>query len=143
MSKLLPEEPTPGQTGVILQNIYETLQEVKRTMATREFVETKLDGFSDRVSRVETDLKRLSDDQAKAIQELKNMLTDRINQVIADLTEENKELHTRIDDIIENKEETERTKKTRSIAVTLALVGAGLSLLVSIIQQLIISRIVP
>jgi ribosome-associated translation inhibitor RaiA len=143
MSTMFPEEPTPGQTGVILQNIYNTLQEVKLGMATREFVNTKFDGFSDRVERLEADLNRVALEQAKSIQELKNMVTDRINQVILDLNEENKELHLRIDDILDEKEESERSKKTRSIAVTLALIGAGLSLLVSVIQQLIISRIIP
>jgi hypothetical protein len=138
-----PEEPTPGQTGIILQNIYETLQEVKRTMATREFVETKLDGFSDRVTRVEADLHILAEEQARATQELKNMMTDRVNQVVADLDEENKEINFRIDNIIEEKESIEKYKKTRVFGVTLALIGAGLSLIVAFVQQIIISRILP
>lgn len=143
MSAFLPEEPTPGQTGVILQNIYETLQEVKKDMATREFVDAKFGGFNDRVTRLEDDVKKLSDEQAKTAQELKNMITDRVNQVIADLDEEKSELNQRIDNIVGEKADADKSKKARTVAITVALIGAGLSLIVSIIQQLIINRLIP
>ena len=143
MPAMFPEEPTPGQTGVILQNIYDTLREVKSTMATREFVDTKFGTFNDRVTRLEGDMKKLSDDHARGNRELKNMITDRINQVIADFDEESAELNRRIDEILEDKEEDAKQRKTRSIGIIMAILGAGLSLIVSIASAIIISNINP
>lgn len=143
MPAMFPEEPTPGQTGVILQNIYDTLQEVKSTMATREFVDTKFGTFNDRVTRLEGDMKKLSDDHARGTRELKNMITDRINQVIADFDEESAELNRRIDEILEDKEEDAKQRKTRSIGIIMAILGAGLSLIVSIVSAIIISNLNP
>jgi len=143
MPAMFPEEPTPGQTGVILQSIYDTLQEVKSTMATREFVDTKFGTFNDRVTRLENDMKKLGEEQARNTRELKTMITDRINQVIADFDEESAELNRRIDEIIEDKEENAKQRKTRSVGIIMAILGAGLSLIVSIVSAIIISNLVP
>ena len=143
MSALLPEEPTPGQTGVILQNIYQTLQEVKQTMATRDFVDAKFGSFNDRVTRLEDDVKKLSDEQSKSTQELKNMITDRVSQVIADLDEEKSELNQRIDSIIGEKADAERSRRARTVSITLAVIAAGLSLIVSIVSAVVINTLTP
>lgn len=140
---VLPEEPTPGQTGVILQNIYQTLQEVKQTMATRDFVDAKFGSFNDRVTRLEDDVKKLSDEQSKSTQELKNMITDRVSQVIADLDEEKSELNQRIDSIIGEKADAERSRRARTVSITLAVIAAGLSLIVSIVSAVIINTLTP
>jgi hypothetical protein len=143
MSAMFPEEPTPGQTGIILQNIYATLQEVKNDMATREFVDAKFGSFSDRITRVEGDVKKLSDEQAKGTQELKNMITDRVNQVIADFDEEKEELNRRIDNIIGEKNEADKSKRARTISITLAVIAAGLSLIVSVASAIIVNTLTP
>ena len=143
MPAALPEEPTPGQTGIILQNIYETLQEVKKTMATRDFVDGKFGSFNDRVTRLEDDMKKLGEDHTKNTQELKDMITDRVNQVIADFDEEKDELNRRIDDIIITKQEVEKQRKSRTIAVYMAVFGAGLSLIVSVVTALIVNSFNP
>ena len=140
---VLPEEPTPGQTGVILQNIYETLQEVKQTMATRDFVDAKFGSFNDRVTRLEDDVKKLGEEQTKSTQELKNMITDRVSQVIADLDEEKLELNQRIDSIIGEKAEAERSRRARTISITLAVIAAGLSLIVSVVSAIIVNTLTP
>lgn len=143
MSAMFPEEPTPGQTGVILQSIYETLQDVKKNMATREFVDTKFGSFNDRVTRLEDDVKRLGEEQTRNTQELKDMITDRVNQVIADFDEEKDELNRRIDDIIGDKAEIEKSRKSRTVGVYMAILGAGLSLLVSIATAIIVNSLTP
>lgn len=140
---VLPEEPTPGQTGVILQNIYETLQEVKQTMATRDFVDAKFGSFNDRVTRLEDDVKKLGEEQTKSTQELKTMITDRVSQVIADLDEEKLELNQRIDSIIGEKAEAERSRRARTISITLAVIAAGLSLVVSVVSAIIVNTLTP
>lgn len=143
MPATLPEEPTPGQTGIILQNIYDTLREVKKDMATRDFVDGKFGSFNDRVTRIEDDMKKLGEDHTKNTQELKTMITDRVNQVIADFDEEKEELNRRIDDILTNKEASEKQRKARTIGVYMAIFGAGLSLLVSVITALIVNSLTP
>jgi ElaB/YqjD/DUF883 family membrane-anchored ribosome-binding protein len=143
MPAVMPEEPTPGQTGIILQNIYETLQEVKKTMATRDFVDGKFGSFNDRVTRLEDDMKKLGEEHSKNTQELKDMITDRVNQVIADFDEEKDELNRRIDDIIVSKQDLEKQRKARTVGVYMAIFGATLSLIVSVVTALIVNSINP
>ena len=143
MPATLPEEPTPGQTGIILQNIYDTLREVKKDMATRDFVDGKFGSFNDRVTRIEDDMKKLGEDHTKNTQELKTMSTDRVNQVIADFDEEKEELNRRIDDIIVSKADTEKQRKARTIGVYMAIFGAALSLIVSVVTALIVNTLNP
>lgn len=143
MPAKLPEEPTPGQTGIILQNIYDTLQEVKQGMATKDFVDGKFGSFNDRVTRIEDDVRKLGEEQTKNTQELKDMITDRVNQVIADFDEEKAELNRRIDDIIVSKQDTEKQRKARTIGIYMAVLGAGLSLLVSIATAIIVNTFTP
>lgn len=139
----VPKEPTPGETKLVLDSILETLRDVKTEMATKDFVSTKFVSFNGRVERIESDMKQLRDDSARSTTELKTMITERINQVIADFDEEKSELNKRIDSILEEKNDIARSKRGRTVAITLALIGAGLSLLVSVIQQAIISRLIP
>jgi septal ring factor EnvC (AmiA/AmiB activator) len=139
----LPEEPTPGQTGIILQNIYDTLREVKKDMATRDFVDGKFGSFNDRATRIEDDMKKLGEDNSKNTQELKTMITDRVNQVIADFDEEKEQLNRRIDDIIVNKADSEKQRKARTIGVYMAIFGAALSLIVSVATVLIVNTFNP
>lgn len=143
MSMEVPSEPTPGETKLVLDSILETLRDVKSEMATKEFVSNKFTVFNDRVERIETDMKKLSADTVRATDELKGMITDRINQVISDFDEEQLELHKRIDDIILTKEEMDKQRRGRSLAVYMAILGAGLSLLVSIATAIIVNSITP
>lgn len=139
----VPSEPTPGETKLVLDSILETLRDVKSDMATKEFVSSKFTVFNDRVDRIETDMKKLSENTAKATDELKVMITDRINQVIADFDEEQLELHKRIDDIVLTKEEMDKQRRARSVGVYMAILGAGLSLLVSIATAIIVNTLTP
>lgn len=139
----IPSEPTPGETKLVLDSILETLRDVKSDMATKEFVSNKFTSFSDRVDRIESDVKKLRDDSARSTTELKTMITDRIEAVIADFDEEQLELHKRIDDIILTKEEMEKQRRGRSVAVYMAILGAGLSLLVSIATAIIVNTLTP
>lgn len=143
MSMEVPSEPTPGETKLVLDSILETLRDVKSDMATKEFVGNKFTVFNDRVERIETDMKKLNADTVRATDELKLMITDRINQVVSDFDEEQLELHKRIDDIIMTKEELEKQRRGRSLAVYMAILGAGLSLLVSIATAIIVNSITP
>lgn len=139
----VPSEPTPGETKLVLDSILEMLRDVKKDMATREFVSTKFTAFNDRVDRLESDMQRLHEETTKATSELKTMITDRINQVVADFDEENAEIHKRIDGIIITKEELDKQRKSRTIGVYMAIFGAGLSLLVSIATAIILNSINP
>ena len=128
----VPDSPTPGETKLVLDTILETLREVKSKMATKDFVDSKFTSFNDRVERIESDVKKIHQDSTRSTGELKKMITDRINQVIADFDEESVIINTRIDQIIESKAETEKEKRARLIYVYMAVFGAVLSLIVSV-----------
>jgi hypothetical protein len=132
MNMQVPDSPTPGETKLVLDTILETLREVKSKMATKDFVDSKFTSFNDRVERIESDVKKIHQDSTRSTGELKKMITDRINQVIADFDEESVIINTRIDQIIESKAETEKEKRARLIYVYMAVFGAVLSLIVSV-----------
>jgi gas vesicle protein len=115
------------------------MPDVKKDMATREFVSTKFTAFNDRVDRLESDIQRIHVETTKATTELKTMITDRINQVIADFDEENAELHKRIEKIIVSEEESYKYRRTRTIGIYMAIFGAALSLVVSVITAFILN----
>ena len=71
------------------------------------------------------------------------MITDRVNQVIADFDEEKEEINRRIDDIIVTKQDAEKQRKARTIGVYMAVFGAGLSLIVSVVTALIVNSLNP
>jgi len=139
MNMQVPNSPTPGETKLVLDTILETLREVKSKMATKDFVDSKFTSFNDRVERIESDVKKIHEDSTRSTGELKKMITDRINQVIADFDEESVIINTRIDQIIESKEETEKEKRARIVYVYMAVLGAILSLIVSVTTAAIVS----
>jgi hypothetical protein len=137
----VPDSPTPGETKLVLDSILETLQEVKSKMATKDFVDKKFGLFNDRVQRLEVDVRKIHDNSTRSTQELKNMITERINQVIADFDEESELINGRIDNIIDGQQETEKQKKTRVLSVYMAVFGALLSLIVSLTTAFIVNGI--
>jgi len=137
----VPDSPTPGETKLVLDSILETLQEVKSKMATKDFVDNKFGLFNDRVQRLEVDVRKIHDNSTRSTQELKNMITERINQVIADFDEESELINERIDNIIEGQQETQKQKKTRVLSVYMAVFGALLSLIVSLTTAFIVNGI--
>lgn len=140
----LPDrDPTPGELRIMFENIMNALRDVKDTMATKEFVNAKFDSHNERMTRLEEDVKIWVIDSTKLHADLKADLIERIRESNNEGIEEHKELHERIDAILAEKNELEKNKRGRTVAITLALIGAGLSLLVSIIQQTIINNILP
>lgn len=137
----VPDSPTPGETKLVLDSILETLHQVKSEMATKDFVDNKFGLFNDRVQRIETDVRQMNENSTRSTQELKNMITERINQVIADFDEESESINSRIDNIIEGQQETQKQKKTRVLSVYMAVFGALLSLIVSLTTAFIVNGI--
>jgi hypothetical protein len=54
-----------------------------------------------------------------------------------------KEINQRIDEIELAKSDNDKQKRSRTIAITLSVIGAGLSLMVSIISAIIINTLIP
>jgi hypothetical protein len=137
----VPDSPTPGETKLVLDSILETLRQVKSEMATKDFVDNKFGSFNDRVQRIETDVRKIHENSARSTQELKNMITERINQVIADFDEESDLINSRIDNIIGNQEETIKQRRTRALSIYMAVFGALLSLIVSLTTAFIVNGV--
>lgn len=139
----IDRDPTPGELRIMFETIMSSLREVKETMATKEFVNAKFDTYNERMGRLESDLKKWevesSKNQSALRQEMLNSIRDYKEENIA----EHVELHARIDNIESAKLEIEKQKRSRTVAITLSMVGAGLSLLVSIISAVVINSLIP
>jgi hypothetical protein len=135
----VPDTPTPGETKLVLDTILETLREVKSDMATKDFVDNKFTSFNDRVQRIENDVRKISEDSTRSTLELKSIITERINQVLLDFDEESAVLNTRIDNIVQSREEIEKEKRSRAVYVYMAVLGAVLSLIVSVTTAAIVT----
>jgi len=135
----VPDTPTPGETKLVLDTILETLREVKSDMATKDFVDNKFTSFNDRVQRIENDVRKISEDSTRSTRELKSIITERINQVLLDFDEESAVLNTRIDNIVQSREEIEKEKRSRVVYVYMAVLGAVLSLIVSLTTAAIVT----
>lgn len=143
MSVQVPDEPTPGETKIVLDGILGTLNEIRSTQATQEFVSLKFEALNDRVDRIERDSKNIRIEHAASSTELKSLITDRINALTVDFDEELKKTNKRIDDIIERSAMSDRERRNRTIGISMALFGALLSLIVSVTNSIINSQIVP
>jgi len=140
-------DPTPGELRIMFSNIIDSLRDVKDTMATKEFVNTKFDSYNDRVSRTEADVKdwirtstaahvkleadRISGDTALGV-EIKDSVKvalDRIDSLEADLKEQEKTLKAQ--------------RNGRAQAVTIAILGSILSVVGSIIASGVIRGLFP
>ena len=140
----LPDrDPTPGELRIMFENIMSALRDVKDTMATKEFVNTKFDSYNDRMTRLEEDVKIWILDSTKSMADLKADLLDRIRESKREGDEEHKEINQRIDEIELAKSDNDKQKRSRTIAITLSVIGAGLSLMVSIISAIIINTLIP
>jgi len=139
----IDRDPTPGELRIMFETIMSSLREVKETMATKEFVNAKFDTYNERMGRLESDLKKWevesSKNQSALRQEMLNSIRDYKEENIA----EHVELHARIDNIESAKLEIEKQKRSRTVAITLSMIGAGLSLLVSIISAVVINSLIP
>jgi len=135
----VPDTPTPGETKLVLDTILETLRAVKSDMATKDFVDNKFTSFNDRVQRIENDVRKISEDSTRSTRELKSIITERINQVLLDFDEESAVLNTRIDNIVQSREEIEKEKRSRVVYVYMAVLGAVLSLIVSLTTAAIVT----
>jgi hypothetical protein len=136
-------DPTPGELRIMFETIMSSLREVKETMATKEFVNAKFDTYNERMGRLESDLKKWELESSKSQSNLRQELLNNIRDHKQDNTEEHADLHTRINEIEAAKLELDKHKRSRTLAITLSMVGAGLSLLVSIISAVVINSLIP
>lgn len=136
-------DPTPGELRIMFETIMSSLREVKETMATKEFVNAKFDTYNERMGRLESDLKKWELESSKSQSNLRQELLNNIRDHKQDNTTEHGELHSRIDEIEAAKLELDKHKRSRTLAITLSMVGAGLSLLVSIISAVVINSLIP
>jgi hypothetical protein len=144
----MPErDPTPGELRIMFSNIIDSLRDVKDTMATKEFVNTKFDSYNDRVSRTEADVKEWIRTSTAAHVKLE---ADRISGDIAlsgEIKESVKAVADKIEALEADLKEQEKTLKAqrngRAQAVTIAILGSILSVVGSIIASGVIRGLFP
>lgn len=143
MSFPADRDPTPGELRIMFETIMSSLREVKDTMATKEFVNTKFDSHNERMTRLENDLKAWELESSKNQTSLRTELTEKIRESNEEGLADHRELHERIDSLIEEKTDLEKSKRARTISITLAVVAAGLSLIVSVASAIIVNTLTP
>jgi ABC-type Na+ efflux pump permease subunit len=139
--------PTPRELHIMFSNIIDSLNDVKVQMATKEFVNTKFDYFSERATRTEQDVKewirtstaahvKLEADRIAGDKDLEVSIKDSVKVVSDRLTELETEL-----------KEQEKTLKAqrngRAQAITIAILGSILSVVGSIIASGVIRGLFP
>lgn len=143
MSFPADRDPTPGELRIMFETIMSSLREVKDTMATKEFVNTKFDSHNERMTRLENDLKAWELESSKSQSALRTELTEKIRESNAEGISDHQEIHERIDTLIAEKTDLEKSKRARTVSITLAVIAAGLSLVVSLISAVVINTLIP
>ena len=151
---MVDRDPTPGEINVRLDGILEMLREMRDTIATKEFVNAKFDGYNDRVSRLESDQKEWAAVSTAAHVELDKDSKARHAETLAEVKAlEARVLAHRDKDKAETaahlKEQSDRQfqieqaqKQTRSNRVlqwSLLAVGAVLSVVTPIVVSILIN----
>jgi hypothetical protein len=140
----LPDrDPTPGELRIMFENIMAALRDVKETMATKEFVNAKFDSHNERMTRLEEDVKIWVIDSTKMVSDLRAEMLERIRTAREENGEYHKILLDRIIAIETVDIENTRSKKSRTVAVTLSIIGAVLSLVVSIVSAVVVNNLIP
>lgn len=139
----IDRDPTPGELRIMFETIMSSLREVKETMATKEFVNAKFDTYNERMGRLESDLKKWELETSKNQADLRQEVIDKLRDHREDTIAEHAELHTRIDEIESAKAEIDKQKRARTVSITLAVVAASLSLVVSIVSAVVINTLIP
>ena len=135
-------DPTPGELRVMLEHITRVLETMQAQMATREFVNLKFDSYNERITRLERDLKDSDIDNAKSVMELKKDVASQIRESGIEHQSMSADIHSRIDDIIEDQKTQRRTldgqRHSKNQAIGIAVLGAVLSILVGIVTNIFV-----
>jgi hypothetical protein len=135
-------DPTPGELRVMLEHITRVLETMQAQMATREFVNLKFDSYNERITRLERDLKDSDIDNAKSVTELKKDVASQIRESDIERQSMSADIHSRIDDIIEDQKTQRRTldgqRHSKNQAIGIAVLGAVLSIIVGIVTNIFV-----
>lgn len=137
------DDPTPGELRIMIANVVNLLGDIKKDMATKEFVEAKFDAFLDRLARLETDHKEWVRTSTEAHVELDRDSKARHAETEKDMEALELKLHARIDKVRaeltaklqtivdEQRADQKEIKSARNGRVT-AWIGIGLAWLANL-----------
>lgn len=138
-------DPTPGELRIMFGNIIESLKDVKESMATKEFVNTKLDGYSDRVGRLEEDVKEWIRTSSEAHVKLDADSKARHDVAENDFKAGNAQINSRIDTLESDQKAQEAALKQqrngRVQAIGISVLGVCLSIIGSVVSASILRGI--
>lgn len=158
-------DPTLGELRILIEGLSRSIEDGQRTALrsaaetakafenlqdryiTREYFDTKMEGYSDRITRVESDVKALALESANArsvMQQdnkeeraaIRKLLDEKVNAVQANLTALE----------VEQKNQDEALKAQKNVrvqAITFAILGTVLSIIASIISTGLIKGLFP
>lgn len=148
MSNQMPDrDPTLGELRIMFSNIMDSLRDVRDTMATKEFVNTKFDAYNDRVNRLEADFKEWRDTSIAEhvrIDAESNAQNDKIRDEIArQVGTVQGNLNTVVEEQKAQQEALKSQRNGRAQAVTIAILGSILSVVGSVIASGLIRGLFP
>lgn len=95
----MADDPTPGELKIMFENLLTVLGDIRAQMATKEFVNAKLDAFLDRMNRLEQDHKEWTRVSTEAHVSLDKDSKARHAETQADLEALDVKLHARLDKV--------------------------------------------
>lgn len=95
----MADDPTPGELKIMFENLLTLLGDIRTQMATKEFVNAKLDAFLDRMNRLEQDHKEWTRVSTEAHVSLDKDSKARHAETQADLEALDVKIHARIDKV--------------------------------------------
>lgn len=129
----MADDPTPGELRIMFENLLDVLGEIRSQMATKEFVNVKLDGFVDRMNRLERDQKDWTRTSTEAHVSLDRDSKARHAETKAELSALEVKLNTRIDGIVSDQRAGEKEiRSVRNSRVT-QWIGIGLAWLGTVV----------
>ena len=135
-------DPTPGELRIMFGNILDSLKDVKESMATKEFVNTKFDGYNERVGRLEEDVKDWIRSSSEAHVKLDADGKARHELAETDFKAGNQQINQRIDGIEADQKAQEAALKAqrngRVQAIGISVLGVALSIIGSVVSASIL-----
>jgi hypothetical protein len=139
--------PTNGELAIQLRYMTDLIEKMDTKMATKEFVNQKFEANNERVARVETDVKEWIQTSTAEHVRLDQEMQKQHDNLLSELDKRVGVVNGRIDNIEAEQKSQEQALKAqrnaRAQGITVAIIGAILSVVGSVIASGVIRALFP
>lgn len=146
----MPDEtggPTNGELAVQLRYMTDLIEKMDNKMATKEFVNQKFEANNERVARVENDVKEWIQSSTAEHVRLDQEMQKQHDNIIGEIDKRVGQVSVRIDNLEAEQKSQEQALKAqrnaRAQGITVAIIGAILSVVGSVIASGVIRALFP